>query len=266
MSISTRIVRPVATARELSHAAAELFVSLGQEAIAARHRFTVALAGGSTPRHLYTLLATEPWRNRLDWSAVDCFFGDERAVAPEHAESNYRMAQEALLGPLAVPAQRIHRMQAERADLAAAAADYQAELANVFDLGVDAPPPVFDLVLLGLGRDGHTASLFPHTEALLVDRAWVAANDVPQLDTRRMTLTLPVLNQAANVIFLVAGANKAAVLAEVLEGPPDPARLPGQSIQPEAGNLLWLIDQAAAAELVGSNPTKNKLAIWVAKK
>jgi 6-phosphogluconolactonase len=249
VSNSTRIIRPVATARELSHAAAELFVSLGQQAMAARHRFTIALAGGSTPRRLYALLATDPWRSQLDWSAVECFFGDERAVAPEHAESNYRMAHDALLGPLAVPAPRIHRMQAERADLAAAAADYQAELAKVFDLSVDAPPPVFDLVLLGLGSDGHTASLFPHTEALLVDLAWVAANEVPQLDTHRMTLTLPVLNRAANVIFLVTGADKAAVLAEVLEGPPDPARLPSQSIRPSAGNLLWLVDQAAAAQL-----------------
>jgi len=249
VSNSTQIIRPVATARELSHAAAELFVSLGQQAIAARHRFTIALAGGSTPRRLYALLAKDPWRSQLDWSAVECFFGDERAVAPEHAESNYRMAHDALLEPLAVPAQRIHRMQAERANLTAAAADYQTELAKVFDISVDAPPPVFDLVLLGLGSDGHTASLFPHTEALSVDQAWVAANEVPQLDTRRMTLTLPVLNQAANVIFLVTGADKAAVLAEVLEGPSDPARLPGQSVQPSAGKLLWLVDQAAAARL-----------------
>jgi len=249
VSNSTRIIRPVATARELSHAAAELFVSLGQQAIAARHRFTIALAGGSTRRRLYALLAADPWRSQLDWSAVEWFFGDERAVAPEHAESNYRMAHDALLGPLAVPSERIHRMQAERADLAAAAADYQTELAKVFDLGAVAPPPVFDLVLLGLGSDGHTASLFPHTEALLVDQAWVAANEVPQLDTHRMTLTLPVLNQAANVIFLVTGADKAAGLAEVLEGPPDPARLPSQSVQPSAGKLLWLVDQAAAAQL-----------------
>jgi 6-phosphogluconolactonase len=249
VSNSTRIIRQVATARELSHAAAELFVSIGQQAIAARDRFTIVLAGGSTPRQLYELLAADPWRNQLDWAAVEWFFGDERAVAPEHIDSNYRMARESLLGRVDAPRQRIHRMQGERADLESAAADYQSEMASVFNCRVDAPPPVFDLVLLGMGGDGHTASLFPHTRALSIDNSWVAANEVPQLDTRRMTLTLPVLNRAANVLFLVAGADKATALADVLEGPLDSQRLPAQSVQPSAGQLTWLVDQAAAEKL-----------------
>jgi 6-phosphogluconolactonase len=252
VSDSTRTIRLFATATALSHAAADLFVSHGRQAIEMRGRFTVALAGGSTPRRLYELLSVEPYRDQLDWSAVEWFFGDERAVAPEHAESNYCSVRQTLFAALDVPAARIHRMPAERADLAAAAADYQAEIAKVFDLGADAPPPVFDLVLLGMGTDGHTASLFPQTEALSVERAWVAANDVPQLDTRRMTLTLPVLNRAAMVMILATGADKAAVLAEVLEGRSDPRRLPVQSVQPATGKLLWLVDQAAATQLKDS--------------
>ncbi|MDJ0927983.1 MAG: 6-phosphogluconolactonase [Gammaproteobacteria bacterium] len=249
MSHVSPTIRAYPTAEALSRAAAALFVSLGQRALAARQRFTVALAGGSTPRRLYAQLTEDIWRKQLDWSAVEIFFGDERAVAPDHVDSNFRMANDVMLSPLGVPARRIHRMPAERADLAAAAADYQTELARVFGLDVDDAAPVFDLVLLGLGSDGHTASLFPHTKALSADDAWVAANDVPQLDTRRMTLTLPVLNRAAMVMFLVIGANKADVLAEVLEGPPDPARLPAQSVRPASGEVCWFVDEAAAAKL-----------------
>ena len=249
MSDASPTVRVHPTAEALSRAAAAMFVSLGQRAIEARQRFTVALAGGSTPQRLYALLAEDAWRKQLDWSAVEIFFGDERAVAPDHDDSNFRMANDVMLAPLAVPVKRIHRMPAERADLAAAAADDQAELARVVRLDVDAAAPVFEMVLLGLGSAGHTASLFPHTRARGVDDAWVAANDVPPLDTQRLTLTLPVLNRAAMVMFLVTGADKANVLAEVLEGPPDPARLPAQSVQPAAGLVYWFVDEAAAVKL-----------------
>ena len=240
-----------ATAEALSQAAAELFIARGRQAIETRGRFFVALAGGSTPRQLYTLLPQAPYRDQLDWPKVEWFFGDERAVAPDDAASNFRMARETLFDALEVPSARIHRMQAERADLAAAAADYQTAIARAFECEPDAPP-AFDLVLLGMGADGHTASLFPHTKALSVDDAWVTANDVPQLETRRMTLTLPVLNRAAMVMILVTGADKAAVLAEVLEGPSDPQRLPVQSVRPAEGELLWLLDEAAVASVSGT--------------
>lgn len=237
-----------ATAEELSRAAADLFLQIGRQAVAATGRFTVALAGGSTPRRLYELLAENPHRAGMDWTAVEWFFGDERAVPQDHPDSNYRMARAALLDPVAAPAGRVHGMEAERADLSAAAADYQAELARVFGLDSDGPPPVFDLVLLGMGADGHTASLFPCTKALRVSNDWVTANDVPQISSRRMTLTFPLINNAANVLFLVAGSDKAGALAEVLEGPADPDRLPSQSVVPLAGNLFWYVDAAAAGQ------------------
>lgn len=238
-----------ATAEALSLAAADLFLAIGRQAVADTGRFTVALAGGSTPRRLYELLAENPHRAGMDWAAVEWFFGDERAVPPDHPDSNYRMARAALLDPVFAPAGRVHRMAAEGADLPAAAAGYQAVMARVFGADSEGSPPVFDLVLLGMGDDGHTASLFPYTEALRVSDAWVAANEVPQLRSRRMTLTFPLINNAANVLFLVAGSDKTGVLAEVLEGPADHDRLPSQRVVPVTGNLLWYVDDAAAGQL-----------------
>ena len=236
-------------AEQVSRAAADEFVRLGREAIAALGRFTVVLAGGSTPRRMYELLAGPPWRDQLDWGPVEFFLGDERAVPPDHADSNYRMAHEAMLKKLPIPAGRIHRLQAERADRDAATADYQAEIARVFGIPPTADPPAFDLVLLGMGPDGHTASLFPHTAALEERTRWVVANHVPKLGADRLTMTTAVLNRAACVLFLVAGADKATTLAEVLEGPADPARLPAQLTRPHPGTLEWLVDRAAAVQL-----------------
>jgi 6-phosphogluconolactonase len=247
--MANRIVRRLADVHQVSHVAAEEFVRIAKAACASRGCFSVALAGGSTPRLLYQLLAEEPFRTQVDWPRVEFFWGDERAVPQDHADSNYGMARAALLLKLALPAEKIHRMEAERTDRAAAARDYQAELTRVFSTAPDGDPPVLDLVLLGMGADGHTASLFPHTDALKETRRWVVANHVPKLNADRLTMTSVILNRAAHVLFLVAGKDKAAALAQVLEGPRDHERLPSQLIRPTAGTLTWLVDDPAAAEL-----------------
>lgn len=244
-----RTVRRLANVQEVSKAAAEEFVRLAKSACAARGRFTVAMAGGSTPRLLYQLLAEAPYRSQVDWGRVEFFWGDERAVPPDHADSNYGMARAALLQKVAPPAAHIHRMEAERSDRDAAASDYQASLAKVLGIPADGSPPALDLVLLGMGPDGHTASLFPHTTALAETRRWVVANHVPKLNADRLTMTYAMLNRAANVLFLVAGADKADMLPQVLEGPAEHDRLPSQKIQSTAGVLTWLVDAAAAAKL-----------------
>ncbi len=230
----------VANPEELSRRAAEEFVRRARG-----RRFCVALAGGSTPRRLYQLLAGAPYRAQVDWTQVEFFFGDERAVPPDHADSNFHMANETLLAQLDLRDPQIHRMRGERDDLDAAAVEYANEIGKV----LGGTPPAFDLVLLGLGRDGHTASLFPGTAALSEGRRWVVPNLVPQLDTRRLTLTAPILNHASYLLFLVAGAEKREALAAVLEGPRDPLRFPSQLVRPERGELLWVVDRAAAAGL-----------------
>jgi len=229
--------------------AAREFVRRARTSIEASGAFKVALAGGSTPRRAYELLADPSLATQVDWEATHIFFGDERAVPPDHPDSNYRTAFEALLGKVRVPDAQVHRMAGERADLDAAATEYEATMAESFDLTVESGPPRFDLVMLGMGEDGHTASLFPETAALDETRAWVVANDVPQNSTRRLTLTAPVLNAARCVMFVVEGAPKAAPLAEVLEGPHDPRRFPSQLIAPVDGELIWLVDRDAAARL-----------------
>jgi 6-phosphogluconolactonase len=241
----------------LSKAAAFAFVRWAGEAVAARGRFTVALSGGSTPKRLYELLAAEPSRSQIDWGRIEFFWGDERCVPPDHKDSNYRMAREAMLAHLPIPAEHIHRIQAERSDREAAARDYEAVLARVFGIGRGGEPPALDLILLGMGPDGHTASLFPHTKALEETQRWVVPNHVPQLNTDRLTLTRPILNRGRKVLFLVAGADKAERLAEVCAGPADPKRLPAQSIRPPQGELIWFVESAAAARLPSSLPREN---------
>jgi 6-phosphogluconolactonase len=239
------------TPEAVARGAAERFVALGREAVAARGRFTVAFSGGSTPRALFQLLAREPFRAQPAWDRLEVFWGDERCVAPTHQDSNYRMAKEALLDHVPIPPERVHRIPAEREDVAAAAADYEAELARVLGGTPGGTPPALDLILLGMGPDGHTASLFPGTTALGEQRRWVVANWVPKFSTNRVTLTYPILNRGAQVLFLATGADKADVLREVLEGPDDRQRLPSQGIRPTAGGLTWLVDQAAGARLKG---------------
>jgi 6-phosphogluconolactonase len=240
---------------ELARAAAEEVVRLAGEAVAARGRFTFVLSGGSTPRSLFTLLADphESFRDRITWNAVHVFWGDERCVPPDHPDSNYRMAREALLDHVPIPAANVHRIAAENPDAAAAAALYDAELGTFFSLadGENRGLPRFDLILLGLGPDGHTASLFPGNAAVHETERRVIAPFVEKLNTHRITLTAPVLNHAAVVIFLVSGAEKVAALAAVIEGARQVDLYPAQIIQPDDGALMWLVDNAAAQGLTG---------------
>lgn len=227
---------------DLSRRAAEEFVALAKVAIAAHGRFAVALSGGSTPRALYSLLATSEFSTQLDWRRIHLFFGDERCVPPDHADSNYRMVTESLLGKISIPAANVHRMAGESAP-ALAAADYAAELAHFFNLQ-EKTPPRFDLVYLGLGEDGHTASLFPESSALTECARWVASTYVAKLAAHRLTLTLPVINQAAEVSFLIAGQSKAAMVKTILAGSTND--YPAAQVCPSDGRLCWFMTQDAA--------------------
>jgi 6-phosphogluconolactonase len=230
------------TPEELAEAAARDFAARAEEAIDALGRFAVVLAGGSTPKATHEALARD-YSGRLDWGRVHVFFGDERTVPPDHEDSNYRMAHEALLSR--VPVGSVHRMRGELPPAEAAAA-YEEELREFF--GPDGVP-AFDLILLGLGEDGHTASLFPETSALDVTDRWVVANPVLKLEATRLTLTIPVINAARAVAFLVAGEGKAKALKEILEGDADPREYPAKFIRPEGGDLTWMVDRAAAGSL-----------------
>jgi 6-phosphogluconolactonase len=224
--------------------------------VVARGKFTVALSGGSTPKRLYQILSEAPHRDTIDWSKVEIFWGDERSVAPDHADSNYRMASEAMLTRLPIPAERVHRMQAERQDRDKAAQDYQNEIARVFGVSPTGEPPVFDLILLGMGPDAHTASLFPGTTALKEMSKWVVPNWVEKFKTFRLTMTRPIINKARQVLFLVAGKDKTDPLLKVFCGPSDPHTYPSQLICPTTGQLTWYLDVAAVAGLTkGFNPS-----------
>lgn len=242
---SSTIVQAFETAEKLARAAAAQFVELANDAVADHDLFHVALAGGNTPRRMYELLAGDQLRSIIDWTTVHLFFGDERCVSSDHPDSNFRQASEALISHVDIPAANVHRIEIE-ADATSSATRYESELRDFF-MNVEAPP--FDLVLLGLGEDGHTASLFPHTEALKMTDKWVVANWVEKLSAYRITLTPAAINGSAQVIFLVAGANKAAAVEAVLEGPLQPENLPAQLINPETGTLTWLLDSLAASKL-----------------
>lgn len=244
-----RAVRRLPDPESVSRAAAHDLVELGRAAIAERGRFCVALSGGSTPRRMYEILAGSPGGAPFDWRRVEVFWGDERAVPPEDPDSNYGAAAAVLLNKLGVLPSRIHRIEGELPDPEEAAARYQDELARVFATPPDGLPPTFDLILLGMGADGHTASLFPYSQALTERQRWVVGHHVARLGKPRITMTPPILNRAAEVRLLVTGAEKAATLREVLSGPREPERLPVQLVVPEAGRLVWLIDRAAASEL-----------------
>lgn len=241
-------------AQSVARAAALRWVELARDFMTKEGGFYVALAGGSTPRELYQLLASDEFRPQVDWSKVHVFWGDERAVPPDHAESNYGMARRELLSRVPVPQENIHRMEAEQADLSRAAKGYEDILRH--HLRLDARGfPRFHLILLGLGADGHTASLFPQSLALGNTRDWVSAPSAKKLGSRRMTLTLPVLSAAHHVLFLVTGAAKASVLQRVLEGSADPP-LPAQLVRPVDGERIFFVDKAAAGELLGATGSK----------
>ena len=246
MSSSVEI-RTLTAPQELFDAAAELVIRATNEAVSKRGRFTIALSGGSTPKSLFNLLASNA-RTTLPWDRMFFFWGDERHVPPTDPESNYRMAEEAMLGKIPVAAGNVFRIAAENPDAAAAAEAYEQTLRKFFGLA-PGQIPIFDLILLGMGPDGHTASLFPGTAAVHERSRLVVSNWVEKFKTDRLTLTLPVLNAARQVAFLVSGTDKAAVLHTVLEENVPPEQYPAKLIQPVDGKLLWLVDRAAASAL-----------------
>jgi 6-phosphogluconolactonase len=231
----------------LARAAANLLTQLQANDRPQEH-FTIALSGGTTPRAFHSVLVAPPYREQVDWGSMQFFWGDERFVPPDDPESNYRMARETLLLKAPITADQVHRVPTERGDPAMVAELYEADIRREMNV-LPGQLPRFDLILLGMGPDGHCASLFPHTAALHVRDRLVTANYVPKLDANRITMTAPVINNAAAVFFLVAGADKADALAAVLEGPHDPETYPSQLIAPEQGALHWLVDRAAAAKL-----------------
>jgi len=226
-------------ADHLARAAAEHFLRRSNEAVAQRGWFTVALSGGSTPKRLYQLLA-EQFRDQIPWSGIHFYWSDERHVSPRHPESNYRMTNEAMLSRVPVSPANVHRVFTEN-PAADAARDYEDTI--VKQMGGN---PRLDLILLGLGADGHTASIFPGSEVLRETKRLVAAPWVEKLKTHRITMTLALLNNGASVVFLVSGAEKAQIVKEVLEGP---EKYPAQAVKPVNGELLWLLDQEAAGNL-----------------
>lgn len=231
--------------QELALAAAELFVEAAAEAIDQRGEFRVALAGGSTPREAYQRLSGADLAPMVSWRNVQLFWGDERCVPPTHPDSNFRLARDSFLDKVPIPQLNVHRIEGE-AEPKQAARDYVEELRAVFG---GRKRPRFDLILLGMGADGHTASLFPNSSAVREKRRWVVAHHVDQPDSWRVTLTPPVLNAARRVVFLVAGKEKAERLHEVLRGERDPERLPAQIVRPKEGSVVWLLDKAVAAKL-----------------
>lgn len=232
----------------LSRAAADTFLSAAADAIRDRRLFTVALAGGNTPRRTYEIIA-QIWRaapgGPLDWSRVHPFWGDERHVQPDHPDSNFRMADEVLIRHVPIPPGNVRPIPSALPDAGEAADRYQKELRDFFPLHA-AELPRFDLILLGMGVDGHVASLFPGSAALEIRDRLVAASWVERLQSWRITLTLPVLNHAANLLVMVAGREKSETLRRVIEGPHTPPLLPAERLKPDSGTLLWLADEEAA--------------------
>jgi 6-phosphogluconolactonase len=238
-------VRVVPDASALSAVAAEEFARCAQQAISEHGMYSVALSGGNTPRSIYSLLADKDARS-LEWAKIHIFFGDERHVPPDHPDSNYRMARESLLSRVAIPEENVHRVHAELPAQEAAEL-YAKELRSFFSLA-DGQWPRFDLIMLGIGDEGHTASLFPDSAALSEQSRLVVANWVEKFKTWRITFTFPVLNHAAEVLFLASGAGKAEILRNIFD-PSKKSIYPAQAVRPQNGKLLWIVDRAAAALL-----------------
>lgn len=239
---------------DLAAHAADLIAQAAQAAIRARGRAMVALAGGSTPKKTYSVLAQPARRIRIDWARTFLFLGDERFVPPDDPSSNFAMVQQTLLAPVSAPAGHAFPVPTQLGTAAAAAAAYATTLTAAFGIGDRADPPRFDLILLGLGEDGHTASLFPGAASLSVTDRWVVASPPGPLPppVERITLTFPVLNAAREIVFLVSGQNKAETLRDVLEGKPGREQPPAVRVRPEDGTLTWLVDEAAASRLTRS--------------
>ncbi len=231
----------------LSHQAARYIVRLASECIVTHGRFTIALSGGSTPKKLYGLLGSDPYRSQIDWSLVEIFWSDERCVPPDNEDSNYFMAQQVLLSHVPISASQVHRMPGEQPDRDAAAQAYALEIQRTFGTnGI----PNFDLLQLGMGPDGHTASLFPHHDSLHEQqRLVIHVSNAPKPPPDRLTFTPLLLNAAHNVLFLVTGSDKADAVQAVLEGPYQPDQYPAQIVRPKNGEVVWMLDTAAAAKL-----------------
>jgi 6-phosphogluconolactonase len=224
---------------------AKLLQSIAKKAIKKKGKCTVALAGGSTPQKLYELLITDDFRNQIDWENIYFFFGDERDVSPISAKSNFRLANEHLLAPLNIEKENIFRWQTEIINAVEVAQIYEKTIRKFFELENDEFPR-FDLIFLGMGDDGHTASLFPFSDALLEKKKIVVANYVEKLDTNRLTFTYPTINNAANVVFTVTGSGKAKALKEVLEGENNCEKFPSQCVTVNNGELFWMVEKSAA--------------------
>lgn len=241
-------VKILPDAYSLAKEAARYFIQIAAQAIETRGIFTVSLAGGSTPNQMYEVLAAQQFEQKIDWTRVYFFWGDERCVPPDHPDSNYRKAKEALLDHIPVPADHVHRIPAEHPPIQAAEI-YEEILLNFFSSlpgEEERQQAGFDLTLLGMGDDGHTASLFPGTPAIDEHTRWVKAQYIDKMSAWRVTLTPAILNRSRNVIFLVSGQSKSYTLPRVIYGTYQPDRYPAQAIKPLNGDPLWLVDEAAA--------------------
>ena len=257
MKIANSEIMVLEDAAALSFKAAEILVRCISETLSRKEQFSIALSGGSTPKTLFALLVEDDsFRNNIPWEKIHFFWGDERHVPPQDEQSNYRMANETMLAKAHVGKENIHRMQTEQSDAGKVAQDYEQELQNFFHLTAD-QLPVLDFNLLGIGPDGHTASLFPGTRALYEHNRLVVANRVEKFKTHRITMTAPVLNNADTIIVLVSGQEKAEILQQILEGDHQPDLLPAQLIRPTHGRLIWLVDRAAASKLTLQPATPN---------
>ncbi|MBL7994157.1 6-phosphogluconolactonase [bacterium] len=232
---------------DLIRHSAEKIVSIAQESIRNRGQFVCSLSGGSTPKEVYSRLAAMPLKEEIDWGKTHVFWGDERSVVRTHPDSNFRMAKESLLDAVGIPPFNIHRVASEE-DPMLAAQQYEDDIREFFGIS-DGIFPEFDLILLGMGDDGHTASLFPDTEALKVQDRLVVDNFVRKLNTHRITFTFPMINHARNVLFIVSGSAKSKMIKQVLENSNAPRILPSQLVQPKPGLLFWFLDKEAAADL-----------------
>lgn len=230
----------------LSQEAAHYIVRLASESIVTHGRFTLALSGGSTPRKLYGLLGSEPYRSQIDWAQVEIFWGDERCVPSDDPESNYAMAQQVLLSKIPIPPNQVHRMPADQPNREAASEAYSEEMRRTF--GTDGIPS-FDLIQLGMGPEGHTASLFPHQASLHEQQRLVMPVSVPKPPPDRLTFTPPLLNAARNILFLVTGDEKADAVHAVLEGESNPDEYPAQIVRPSKGEVTWMLDTEAAKKI-----------------
>jgi 6-phosphogluconolactonase len=244
-----RDVRILTNLDAIARRAAQEFVQSATLAVSEKGSFSVALSGGSTPKALYSLLAKDAaLRSQLPWDKMSLYFGDERSVGPDHADSNFRMATETMLSKVPLKPEQVFRIKGEYQETEKAAQEYEQALRASFKIA-EGEFPRFDLVLLGMGNEGHTASLFPGTKALHETKRLVVRNWVGKLYTNRITLTAPAINNAARVMFMITGADKALALKGVLEGPYEPDQLPSQMIQPSSGQLLWLVDTIAGGML-----------------